>query len=69
MNRAERREFKKKLGKKLQPLADDIINLHNEYEGKDDKKLEQLITERIRGLSFHELMLVTSYIENSISSK
>lgn len=69
MNRAERREFKKKLGKTLGPLADEIIELHNKYEGKDDEKLERLLTEKIKGLSFQQLMLVTAYIENSIGAK
>lgn len=69
MNRAERRTFKKKLGKTLGPLADEIIELHNKYEGKDDEKLERLITEKIKNLSYQELMLVTAYIENSIANK
>ena len=69
MNRAERRAFKKKLGKTLGPIADEIIELHNKYEGKDDEKLERLITEKIKNLSYQELMLVTAYIENSIANK
>lgn len=69
MNRAERRVFKKKLGKTLGPIADEIIELHNKYEGKDDEKLERLITEKIKNLSYQELMLVTAYIENSIANK
>ena len=69
MNRAERREFKKKLGKTLEPIADEIIELHNKYEGKDDEKLERLLTEKIKNLSYQELMLVTAYIENSIANK
>ena len=69
MNRAERRQFKKKMGKELGPTADKIIEWHNLYEGKDDKKLEQLITEEIKNLSFDQLMLLTSYLENSISNK
>lgn len=69
MNRAERRQFKKKMGKELGPTADKIIKWHNLYEGKDDKKLEQLITEEIKNLSFDQLMLLTSYLENSISNK
>lgn len=69
MNRAERRLFKKKLGKELRPTADKIIEWHNLYDGKDDKKLEQLITEEIKNLSFDQLMLLTSYLENSISNK
>lgn len=69
MNRAERRLFKKKLGKKLGSVGDEIIELHNKYEGKDDDKLERLIAEKIRSLNFQELMLVTEYIENSIGTK
>lgn len=69
MNRAERRQFKKKLGKELGPIANKIIEWHKLYEGKDDKKLEQLITEEIKNLSFNQLMLLTSYLENSISNK
>ena len=69
MNRAERRQFKKKMGKELGPTADKIIEWHNLYEGKDDKKLEQLITEEIKNLSFDQLMLLTSYLENTISNK
>ena len=69
MNRAERRQFKKKMGKELGPTADKIIEWHNLYEGKDDKKLDQLITEEIKNLSFDQLMLLTSYLENSISNK
>ena len=69
MNRAERRQFKKKMGKELGPIADKIIEWHNLYEGKDDKKLDQLITEEIKNLSFDQLMLLTSYLENSISNK
>ena len=69
MNRAERRQFKKKIGKELRPIADKIIEWHNLYEGKDDKKLEQLIAEEIKNLSFDQLMLLTSYLENSISNK
>ena len=69
MNRAERRLFKKKLGKELGPTADKIIEWHNLYEGKDDDKLERLIAEEIKGLDFNQLMLLTSYIENSIPNK
>lgn len=69
MNRAERREFKKKMSKKLQDIADDIIKWHNEYEGKDNKKLEELIADRIKDLDFFQLMLLTSYLEKSITSE
>ena len=69
MNRAERRLFKKKLGKELGPTADKIIQWHNLYEGKDDDKLERLIAEEIKNLDFNQLMLLTSYIENSIGAK
>lgn len=68
MNRAERRMFKKKLGKKLEPIANDIIELHKKYEGKDDQKLEQAIEDRIRGLSFEQLMLLMEYLENNIGA-
>ena len=68
MNRAERRMFKKKLGKQLKPIADDIIELHKKYEGKDDQKLEQAIEDRIRGLSFEQLMLLMEYLDNSIGA-
>lgn len=67
MNRAERREFKKKLGKVLGPKADKIIALHQEYEGVDDKKLEELILEETKGLNFGQLMLLMEYIDNTIS--
>ena len=69
MNRAERRKFKKKMGKELGPTADKIIEWHNLYEGKDDEKLEQLIADEIKNLDFNQLMLLTAYIENSISNK
>ena len=68
MNRAERRAFRKKLGKQLGPIADDIIELHKKYEGKDDEKLERLLTEKIKELDYQQLMLVTAYIESSIGS-
>lgn len=67
MNRAERRKFKKKLGKVLGPKADKIIALHNEYEGKDDAKLEKLVMEETKGLNFGQLMLLMEYIDNTIS--
>lgn len=67
MNRAERRLFKKKLGKELGPLADEIIELHHKYEGKDDEKLTDLIEDKIRGLPFDKLMLLMEYIDNCIS--
>ena len=67
MNRAERRQFRKKMGKELGPVADDIIKWHTLYEGKDDEKLERLITDRIRELDFNQLMLLTAYIESSVS--
>ena len=69
MNRAERRLFKKKLGKELGPTADKIIEWHNLYEGKDDEKLERLIADEIKNLDFNQLMLLTAYIENSIGAK
>ena len=69
MNRAERRLFKKKLGKELSESADKIIQWHNQYEGKDDEKLERLIADEIKHLDFNQLMLVTAYIENSIGAK
>ena len=67
MNRAERRLFKKKLGKVLGPKADKIITLHQKYEGVDDKKLEELILEETRDLNFGQLMLLMEYIDNTIS--
>ena len=67
MNRAERRQFRKKMGKELGRIADDIIKWHTLYEGKDDEKLERLITDRIRELDFNQLMLLTAYIESSVS--
>ena len=66
MNREERRKFKKKLGKQLGPSADKIIAWHKEYEGKDDEKLEKLVSEEIKNFDFNQLMLLTSYIENCI---
>jgi hypothetical protein len=69
MNRAERRKFRKKMGKELGPIADKIIKWHNLYEGKDDKKLEQLIADEIKNLDFNQLMLLTAYLENSIDAK
>ena len=69
MNRAERRQFKKKMGKALGPTADKIIEWHNLYEGKDDEKLERLIADEIKNLDFDQLMLLTAYIENSIPNK
>lgn len=66
MNRAERRQFKKKLGKELGPTAEKIIKWHNQYEGKDDEKLERLIAEEIKTLDFDQLMLLTAYLENCI---
>ena len=64
MNREARRLFKKKLGKELGPSADRIIKWTQQYEGKDDEKLERLIADEIRGLDFNQLMLLTAYIEN-----
>ena len=69
MNRAERRTFKKKMGKELATTADKIITWHNKYEGVDDKLLEELIANEIKTLSFDKLMLLTSYLENSIDSE
>ena len=69
MNRAERRYFKKKLGKTLGPSADRIIAWHKQYEGIDDAKLEQLVTEETKNLDFGQLMLLMEYIDNSISNK
>ena len=69
MNRAERRTFKKKMGKELAATADKIIAWHNKYEGVDDKLLEELIANEIKTLSFDKLMLLTSYLENSIDSE
>lgn len=66
MNRAERRQFKKKLGKELGPIAEKIIKWHNQYEGKDDEKLEKLIAEEIKTLDFDKLMLLTAYLESCI---
>lgn len=67
MNREQRRNFKKKMGKKLAGTADKIIEWHKLYEGKDDAKLERLITEEIKSLEFDQLMVLTEYIESSIS--
>jgi hypothetical protein len=69
MNRAERRQFKKKLGKQLGPKAEKIIALHNEYEGKDDAKLEKLVMEETKDLNFGQLMLLMEYLENTIGAK
>lgn len=69
MNRAERRMFKKKLGKDLAPIADKIIKWTKEYEGVDDQKLERLIADEIKTLDYQQLMLVTAYIESSIPNK
>lgn len=69
MNRAERRMFKKKLGKDLAPIADKIIKWTKEYEGIDDQKLERLIADEIKTLNYQQLMLVTAYIESSMPNK
>lgn len=69
MNRAERRMFKKKLGKDLAPIADKIIKWTKEYEGVDDQKLERLIADEIKTLNYQQLMLVTAYIESSMPNK
>ena len=66
MNRAERRKFKKALGKELGESANRIIEWTEKYEGKDDNKLERLIADEIRGLDFNNLMLLTAYLENCI---
>lgn len=69
MNRAERRAFKKKLGKELGPTADRIINYHKQYEEVDDKKLEELVLEETKSLNFGQLMLLMEYIDNTIAPK
>ena len=69
MNRAERRMFKKKLGKDLAPIANKIIKWTKEYEGVDDQKLERLISDEIKTLNYQQLMLVTAYIESSMPNK
>ena len=69
MNRAGRRAFKKKLGKELGPTADRIINYHKQYEGVDDKKLEELVLEETKNLNFGQLMLLMEYIDNTIAPK
>ena len=69
MNRAERRMFKKKLGKDLAPIADKFIKWTKEYEGVDDQKLERLIADEIKTLNYQQLMLVTAYIESSMPNK
>ena len=69
MNRAERRMFKKKLGKDLAPIANKIIKWTKEYEGVDDQKLERLIADEIKTLNYQQLMLVTAYIESSMPNK
>jgi hypothetical protein len=69
MNRKERRAFKKKLGKELGPRADRIISYHKQYEGVDDKKLEELVLEETKNLSFSQLMLLMEYIDNTIAPK
>lgn len=65
-NREMRRKLQKKLPKHLREIANDITKWNNMYEGKDDKKLEELILDRIRPLSFEDLMVLTSYLENVI---
>lgn len=69
MNRKERRAFKKKLGKELGSAADRIISYHKQYEGVDDKKLEELVLEETKNLSFGKLMLLMEYIDNTIAPK
>lgn len=69
MNRAERRKLQKHMGKELAATADRIIAWHKKYEGVDDKLLEELIANEIKTLSFEKLMLLTSYLENSIGSE
>ena len=68
-NREMRRKLQKKLPKHLREIANDITKWNNMYEGKDDKKLEELILDRIRPLSFEDLMVLTSYLENVIPQK
>ncbi len=65
MNRSERRLFKKKLGKQLGNTADKIIQWTKQYEGVDDKKLEELISEEIKTLDFNQLMLLMEYVDNN----
>ena len=69
MNRKQRRILEKKLGKQLGPSAKKIIEWHKEYEGKDDAKLEQLVLEETKSLSFGQLMLLMEYLENTIGVK
>ena len=68
MNRTERRIYEKKMGKKLVSIADNIIKWTKKYEETNPQKLEQLITDEIKSLSFSEIMLVTLYIEETLLS-
>ncbi len=69
MNREEKRILKKKMGKHLVEIGDEIVELHNKYDGKDDKKLEGLVADRIKLLSFEQLLLLTEYLDNCIAPK
>ncbi len=66
MNRKERRIYFRNMDKKLQKIAKDIIKYHNLYEGKDNEKLDRLVSDMISDLSFEDLMMVTVYLESAI---
>ena len=66
MNREQRRKFKKSLSKENIALADKIIQWHKLYDGVDDKKFENLMTEAIKELPYDELMKLMIYVESII---
>lgn len=68
MNRAERRYLKKHMAKKLKDKADKITKYHYEYEGKDNDKLEKLVSKETEDLDFDELMVLMMYLEDTIGA-
>ena len=66
MNRKERRIYFRNMDKKIQKIAKDIIKYHNLYEGKDDEKLDRLVSDAINDLPFEDLMMLMVYLEDTI---
>ena len=66
MNRKERRIYFRNMDKKMQKIAKDIIKYHNLYEGKDDEKLDRLVSDAISDLPFEDLMMLMVYLEDTI---
>ena len=50
----------------MQKIATDIIKYHNLYEGKDDEKLDRLVSDAINDLPFEDLMMLMVYLEDTI---